>query len=814
LTLDARPGGRFVAAVGLLSAAIPGYEVSLMRVLLVASWHHFAFLVLSCALMGFGASGTLLYSLRRVVAGRTEAVLFWVVLASAAAMPLCTGAASHVPIDARLAPALLARQALNWIVFWALLTLPFLAGAAGIGAALLGAGRRSGLVYGANMIGAAAGALAAPALMGTVPPAWLPAVFGAAAWVGAAILWSGPRRAAGLGGCAVGVMLLLAFDPPAVRMDQFKRGALMGDLAAAGSVRLAGRVLGARAVVEAYRGDVLHDAPFLSPGSVPPRVSVLLADGHTAGAVLDARSAREATAMDGALAAFAYALAPPRPRVALLGEVGGQNAWLALRREAVSIDLVQPDANLLRLLGEALRDHGGGVLEQPGVRAHVTEPRHFIEHASASFDLIQLSSLETSAAGSGGVGGLAEDHLATVGGLRACLSRLSPQGVLAVARGIQDPPRDNIRIAATMIEALRHRGADEPGAHLIVVRDFLAVCTVARVTPWSPIEVEHVRRLCCERQLTPVWFPGVRPQELNAPDALPPAPDGVGDWYHHAVVRLLGHGRSFIDEYAFDVRPPTDDRPFFADFFRWRALGAMRRAYGEQWPARSELAFLFVVAAGALAAAAGAGATVVPLCFLGPDVGRGRGALWVYFGALGLAYLLLEMVFISRLYVVVGDAVRAAAVAIGAFLFFSGVGSLASARLSPRRGATPLIVACLVLVGALELWLVPRVGSMIGSEPLWLRLAGAALLLAPLAFLMGFPMPMGLCRLGEGGVAWAWAVNGFASVLAAPLAMAIAMTWGYRTAGVAALCLYVVAAMASSRLPIPAPSPRSGEGPG
>ncbi len=795
-----------VLAVGLVSAALLGYEISLMRVLLVASWHHFAFLVLSCALLGFGASGTALFAARRLVERRTGAAVFVLALAAAVAMPLCTGLSQEIGIEARSAPALLGRTVWRWVLYWALLTVPFFLGAAAIGAALLPAGRSAGLVYGANMLGAAAGALVAPALMVAVPPAWLPIVFGAVAWLAAAVLVRGAVRVAALAVCAGAVALWIALDPPQVRVDPFKRGAILAERAAEGQVTLVGRRIGPRAVVEAYSGPILHDAAFLSPQRTPPAVSVILADGHTAGAVYEVSHVDEAAVVDGALMAFAWQLAPPAPRAALLGETGGQNLWLAARRGASAIDAVQPDPNVLALLRGPLHQRGGAVLDLPALRAHVAEPRHFIEHASGGggFDLIQLCGLESSAAGSGGIGGLAEDHLVTVEGLTACLRQLSPQGLLAVGRAIQDPPRDNIKLAATFIEALRRAGATDPGMHLVIVRDFLAVCTIARASPWGPQDAERIGALCRERQLTPVWFPGVLPEELNRPDELPAAPDGVGDWYHYATRRLLsGDAAAFIGDYAFDVRPASDDRPFFADFFRLRSLPGMRRAWGDQWPARAELAFLFVLAAAAVATVVGAAATVIPLSFVRLGAGAPeRCALSLYFGFLGLAYMLLEMVFLSRLTQLVGDAVGAAAVTIGGFLFFSGIGSVLSRRVEPERArAAAGLVAAVVAVGAAELWILPVAAPALGGLSEWGRLAASIGLLAPLAFLMGFPMPLALARLSGGQVAWAWGCNGFASVLAAPLAMVVAMTWGYTAAGAAALLLYAGAALLYARLP-------------
>ncbi len=799
---------RLLGAVFLVSAAVLGFELSLMRMLLVASFHHFAFLVISVALLGFGASGTALLVFRSRAMRGADGALFALCIAAAASMPLCAAIIRHVPLEARIVPALLAKQAGSWVLVWAVLTIPFFLGAAAAGLGLMLAPKRAGAVYGANLLGSAAGALAAPAAMTIVPPAWLPVACGGAA-LGAAAVLAGARpvRWVAAAAAVIAVAGWLALDPPRIAVDPFKDAARMSRLAAQGSVARVGRAIGPRAVVEAYRGPVLHDLPFLSVGRAPPPLGVLLCDGNLAGSVLEVSDPQDAAAVDGKLSALPYDLIASGPRVALLGEGGTANVWLAIRRGAASIEVVQPDANVVRLLRGVLHDSGGAVLDDPRVRVRVAEPRHFVASSAGPFDLIQVSALEAQPAGSGGVGGLAQDHLVTVEGIAACLRRLGPDGVVAITRGIQLPPRDNLKILAPILAALRRLGAASPEAHIVVVRDYLAVCTIARSSPWPPESTDAVRAACRARQLTPVWWSGVTPQELNQPDALPQPPDGIGDWYHHAMRELAGPQRDrFIAEWPFDIRPPTDDRPFFGDFCRLRSLSVLRAAYGDLWLTRADLGFVFVLAAAAAVAIAGIGATILPLGVLAREgAAARRGPIAAYFGAIGLAYLLLEMLILSRLSLIAGDPVRAAAVTIGGFLLFSGIGSFCSERVRRPGRTMPVIAGAIVLLGAAETVLLAAIGPAAGGLPPVARYVACLLVVAPLAWLMGFPMPLALARIGCGDngarIAWAWGTNGFASVLAAPLAQAVAMAWGWTAAAAAGLLLYAAAGVVFSRLP-------------
>ncbi len=800
-----RPGW----VVFFVAAGVLGFELSLMRVLLVASWHHFAFLVISIVLLGFGASGTALSLFRTKLLARGEGVLFALVLITATSMPVCLGVAQHVPIESRFVPALMWRQIGLWILYWFLLGVPFFIGAGAIGLALMTAGQNVGRVYAANLLGSAAGLMLATAAMNVIPPQWLPLWTGGLVLVGGAGLCptSVRRRIVATVVCAGAVAAQCVIDPPHIRIDPYKHGAYVRRLERQDQAERVAVAYGPRAVVEAYRSELFHDLPFLSVGAMPPAIMMMLADGHAAGSVLKIARPEDAEVMDFCLMAFPYNLTPANPKVLLLGEGGGTNVWLAARHQADVIHVVQPDANLISLLRGPLREHGGSVLDLPTVRLVTTEPRHFVEHTGERFDLIQFVTLESSAAGSGGVRGLAEDHLITVEGVGAAFRRLTDDGLLVATRGIQTPPRDNFKILATFAAALRGDGVAHPARHIVIVRDYLAVCTIAKTTPWTPQQTETVRRVCAERELTPVWFPGIRADELNRPDMMNGPPDEEGDWYHFAAKRLLSSTpERFIADWPFDIRPPTDDRPFFLDFCKVTRLNELKRAFGDMWLTRTELAFPFVLAAIVVVGVVGAVLTIVPLLFVREyGYGGGLGSILAYFAAIGLGYMLLEMAFLSRLTHWVGDPISAAAVTIGGFLLSSGLGSLSAQKFRGKPNKLiRAVVGGLILMGLLELIVVPTLAGAVGSLPYLARCGLAFGAVLPLGYLMGFPMPIGLARLDRAAPAtipWAWGINGFASVIAAPAAIAIGMSVGYTAAGGVALAVYVVPGLLFAKLP-------------
>jgi hypothetical protein len=788
--------------VFLLAASVLAFELALMRVLLVASWHHFAFLVISVALLGFGAAGTVLTFFRKRLLSAGVACLFWLAVATAASMPLSIWIAQWVPITSRFLPSLFWRQSGGWLLYWLTLFIPFFLGAAGIGLALMRAGKEIPRVYAGNLLGSGVGVVLATVGMWLLDPALLAAAAGCLA-LGSALCvpWMGwPKRVGVVSLAALLSAALIFVTPLEIRSDPYKYQSYLQQLQRQGLARQLAGTIGPKGVAAVHQSDLFHDLPFYTGAQSPPPMHVVTLDGHLAAVVPDLRAVQEAGFLRQTLSAAAYELISGQPSVLLLGDLGAANAWLAAFHGAVAIHVVHDHPQVHGLVRGSLQNHGAGVFDQPATRYIDAHPRHYVDHAAVHYDLIHLTAFESMAAGGGGIVGLGQDSLLTVEGIAACIERLYPQGLLVVSRGIQDPPRDNLKILATVAQALRSRGVEEPGRHLVVFRDYLAVCTLVKATPWQPAELGRVAALIEERHLTGVWFSDIPPGYLNQPDHLPGPPGDTNDWYATAAPLLFSHeAKSFIHNWVFDIRPATDHRPFFHDFSKLGSLPLFKAAFGDLWLTRTELAYVFVLIAAIAVGLVAALSTLVPLLFLKPGVAAANLASIVgFFSCLGLAYLMLEMAFLSKTTHIVGDPVQGAAVTIAAFLVFSGLGSwsIRGRGWSPRRFSLLVVglaaAAILVSLGAAPL------ARAMGGGPLVMRYGAAVLLIAPLAFLMGFPMPIGLARLQSSHAplfAWAWGINGFASVLAAPVAMLLAMVWGFQAVALLAAAAYPLAAV-------------------
>jgi spermidine synthase len=831
-----REPGRWwsIAAVFVLSAGLVGFELTLIRALAVTQWHHFSYFVISTALLGFGVSGTLLAFVGRRLARRFNVWATMLTLAFALSVYVCFRAAQALPLNPQFV-LFSGEQAGLLIVYHVLLLVPFLLGATVIGLALIHFGNRIHLVYGSNLLGSGIGGLGALLLMSVLPVERILLIVGiaglvaGAGWAAAALpdcskpVATGARcthapgqarvRSLVAATVAVGVALaVLALAWPMVlRIDSHKPLATALLLEKQGDAEHLLTRSSPRARLDVFASPLFHNTLFagftaLSP---PPSQLTVYVDGWSAGTVFRIDEPGEAEILDHTLMSVPYRLLE-RPRVLLLGEVGGANVWLAERWNADSVTVVNGNPQLVSLIAEELAELSGGVFARRGVETVAADPRLFLEAArQTDYDLIQLVSAEGMSVGVSGLLAIHEDYLLTREGLAIALRRLRPGGLMAVTRQQQDPPRDNVKLLLTLAESLESLGVSDPGAHIVQLRNYLAVITLASRGAFSDAQCEKILAVADKLQLDVEWLP-MAGFEAGEPHARIPGPPGESiSYYRYAAQEAFSPRRGdLIDDWVFDIRPATDERPYFYNFFRWGSIAALREAFGGAWFRKLELGYVAVVAILAEVVLVGGALILLPLLFRGRQDGgsrSGRLATGLYFFLLGLAYMSLEMLLIVRFSHFLGDPILSAGGVVSSFLVLSGLGSLLSRRLFRSLGkAIAVAVAGICALGAAYAFVLPSLFAAAASWSTGARMVVTVLLAAPLAFLMGIPFPSGMRRISQARpafVPWAWGINGFASVAAPPIGILLATSIGLTWATLLGGGLYLCAGLLAPRLP-------------
>ena len=788
-----------LAAVAVLSAAALGYEILLTRLFSIVQWHHFAFLAISVALLGFGASGTFLLVLGRRIRTGIEPFLALTALGFGLSAPVSFVIAERVPFNVLDAPW--SPGSLGWLlVIELLLAVPFFFAATGIGRALVVFRHRLSRVYAADLVGAGAGAAASVGVLYLVPAeraldfaCGLGAVAGLLALRGGG---PGPSRRPLLLLCVV-VLALAGFGVTGeLRISPFKPLPQALRVTGAELAETRSGPLGMVSAVE-NREVPFRSAPGLSlmaRAPVPEQVAVFVdADGPIP-IVRHDRSSPPPAYLTDLTSALPYRLVE-RPRVLVLGAGGGAAVLQALGAGSRSVDAVELQPHVVEMVRRRFREFSGGVYEHPAVRVRIADPRAFVEGSGDEYDLVQVIALGSSTAG---LHALEAERLLTVEAVRAVLARLSESGVAAFTVRTRLPPRDGIRLLATVLDALEAESSGSAGDRIAWIRSWSTATLVVGRAPLSGARREAVRAFAAARAFDLIHVPGMASGDANRFNVLD------RPYFHEAAQRLLdGRREAFERDYKFDIRPATDDRPYFRSFFRWAHAPEILRLSRQGGIGLLDVGYLALPAALIQAVVASAALILLPLLVVRRERGGARrwSALAGFF-CIGLAFLLIEIAFIGRFTVILSHPVHALVVVLAGFLVFAGAGS----HLSARRGSDASITGPVVGIAAIATvyaLLSPWLTSVLIGAPPAVKVAAAMALIAPLATLMGMPFPRALARLDAVApslLPWAWGINGCASVIGAVLATLVAIHLGHTVVIGAGVVLYLLAAVFVGRM--------------
>lgn len=799
---------RLLLAILLVSAAAIGYEILLMRALSITQWHHFAWMVISLALLGYGASGTAIALASRWLEPRFESIFALSAWLFSVSMLLCFMLGQRVPFNA-LEVVWEPRQMLYLGLMYVAYMLPFFFAAACIGLAFSCRSQWLERVYLFDLLGAGVGAAVIVGLLFVLP---LPAALLLLACqpLLASMLLASMEKphlarlwplAVLQFAWAVALALIAASDLPELRMSPFKGQSQALQTAGASVVTRRSSPLAQLVVVESSRIPIRH-APGLSftTRHMPPEQLAVFADGDGMSVINRWKGEHKSIAYLGDVSsALPYALLPAgSASVLVLGAGTGSDVLQALYHDAANIDAVELNPQMLELVRETFADFAGPVYDDPRVTVHLDEARGFVAQSAQRYDLVQLGLLDSFAASGSGVQALNENYLYTVEAIGKYLEHLRPDGLLSITRWLRIPPRDSLKLLATVIEALRRAGVEHPEQRLAAIRGWNTLTLLVKNSELNANEIEAIREFSSRRSFDTVFYPGMPASEANRYNQL------KRPWFYEGTSALLGgQGEAFTRQYKFNIEAPADDRPYFFNFFRWRVLPEVLSLRERGGAGLVEWGYLVPAATLVQAALAGSLLILLPLAFAPKNWPRGIGRrAGGYFFLLGLAFLFVEIVFIQRFILFLSHPLYAVAVVLSGFLVFAGLGSGLSKRLAERirrEGHSPVrlvmaAIALLSLVYALALpWLFERLIGMPDAAKIVLSL----LLIAPLAFVMGMPFPLGLALLARRApefIPWAWGINGFASVISTALAILLAIEFGFTAVLLLALILYAAAA--------------------
>jgi hypothetical protein len=785
--------GRLDVGIFLVSFAVLLTELLLTRIFSVTMFYHLSFLVVSLAMLGFGASGLIV---NLAPGGFPKEKLF--LHAALGSVFFAITSVAAIGVSFRL-PISLDSSAANWArigAVYLMCAIPFLFGGLVVSLILTHRPAEANRLYFADLLGAALGCVALiPATNGLGAPSAVLLAAAIAATAGAVLAPpSAPSLrhvASALAGLLIVGLLtngrLHWYDvrfvkgvrqPPtlALRWNSFSRVEVVGT---------------PRTLWMARPPNFPGFSARLDPDFAIPEVGLRYdADASTQITYFDGDPRRieflryDVTSSPYQLRHYQSAL--------VIGPGGGRDILTALSFGTGAITGVEINPITVDLMRTRFSTFTHGLYNEfPGVTIVTDDGRSFLRHGDARYDLIEASLVDTWAASAAGAYALTENSLYTVDAFSDYFDHLNRDGVVCFNRWFANPPVESLRVVVLAREALARRGIENPSDHIIVVRtdpDETGMSSLGsilvKLSPFSPSEIAGVQAFATDMGFLLPYVPGQKGNEFS--DLLGP------------------RSAEMVASYPYDLSAVSDDRPFF-----FSRVPILPRILSLLHLSRSRLGSMPLdlggrTLLGSVVAAASATVLLLLLPFwgkrrratrAGTKTARNEGLWALYFASLGLGFILIEIVLIQRFSLFLGYPVYSLSVVLFTMLLSSALGSLVSGRF---KAPSSLSLVLVVLASALILYAValpPALAAARGAT-IAARIGVTVAVIAPLGFLMGMPFPSGIRHAGARSkelVSWAWAVNGGASVFGSTLSVVISMARGFTATFVAGTLVYAVA---------------------
>lgn len=841
---------KLFAGIFFTAMSVLVFQVALTRVFSIIMWHHHAYLVVSVALLGFGASGSLLTGrgagrmTERATARSLSQYTLWCCIAIAASFFVVT--------RLRVNSMELMSDPWSFLGFLAcllVLALPFLLAGLAIGTCLVRFSNQAGILYCVDLVGAAAGALITPLLLsrlGITATVMAAATLAAAGAVGFSAL-SGRRFLAGaVVLLTMGTLVCAGFAGNRLfwevrfapsKQHMFSNSVADPDIIRVYSIKIpflkARNLLLKRTVPDMSNRVLLHSSvaqvdvwparrmPMMVAGDFgdidrqTSRIRMVTQDGTNPTYLFaDASDLSRYPSLDDTQVASAYvalgASGRNNPEVLVIGIGGGIDVMIALFHDAASVTAVELNKAMIHMVTDRFADFIGNLFSDPKINLIHEDGRSYLNRTDRKYDLIQLTGVDTLSALASGAYTLSESYLYTVESIKIMYAGLKDGGCICYSRmsiPLYKHPRETIRLANTVRTALEELGVPEPWKHVVILQGDIWASTMIRKGPFTLAETQALEEFSRNENFCGMIFNPLSTQ--GGPDHSQAGKHGPKFDERLAIIKgyynLLLRGESeqravFVENYPFNLAPPTDNKPFFFNYYKftnirhWWGLGVkgkMIAQYVPELPAGHMVLLVSLLQITVLALVLILG----PAWFLKTKGIRTRHKLrtFAYFSALGLGFIFVEIALMQKFILFFGHPAYAISVVLAGLLAFSGAGALFSSRLAPDKKVimkTCMVIAVLCVANALliDFLLRPLLGM-----PLGLRMVLALLFIAPTGFVLGIPFPLGIRILDKQDpdlIAWGWAINGFFTVLGSILAIIFAMTVGFKIVLVGAGLVY------------------------
>lgn len=762
---------RIFWGISLITLSVLMLELSLTRLFSATMYYHFAFMAISLALFGSGASGVFIYIVQRRL--KPERTGQWL-SAAAILFALSNLFSLYVILDNPLTFDTGPENYYRLARIYGASALPFFFAGCAVTLAITRLATEISKLYVFDLAGAALGCLLLIPVLNTIGAINIVLLVSALAAIAGVLFGIASEGNRAVAVCslvlAFGLAGLVVYNSNTHRIDIRKSKGFEEKRVLFSKWNSFSRI-----TVE---------------GSFDTTVEIKIDADAATGISKDASNSAIHQDERNSLSALAHNLKRDA-NVLIIGPGGGNDVMSARVFGQKDITAVEINPIIAHdvMSSDPFKSYSGSIYQQPNVRLVVDEGRSFIRNSKDRYDIIQATMVDTWAATAAGAFSLSENNLYTVEAFKDYVTHLTDDGVLTMTRWYFEPPDQLLRLITLTRTMTSELGISNPARHIMLVRDARTgydrtpATYIFKRSEFTDNEVRAIEDVAGRNDFQLLFTPLTRPS--NVFTQMIEAPDPAALWA----------------TFATNVEPTRDNNPFFFNSVRLSNLSKVLEGTTGEWQKTN-------LGTSILFALFGITTVLVLLFIIGPLVlVRGRAlatgvgtklAYLLYFACLGAGFIIVEVAMIQKFILFLGHPVYSLAVVLFSVLAFSAIGSYLSGRVSQERLTPALMKLLVVLVALVFVYIVALPPIFYGLVGLAreIRIVLAVVLMAPLAMVMGMPMPIGIRLLARNApeiIPWAWGVNGATSVMGSVGALVIAILSGFNQALMIGAGLYLLA---------------------
>jgi len=813
IMVTAKKDNDFPLYIGIFffSTSVLLFELSLMRVFSILQWNYLAFMIISIAFLGYGASGTFLSvfsSILKIAEGKKlyKYLLFFSLLFSSGSL-LSIFVISKVPFD--LYRITTDRYQLIYLgIYYLAIAMPFFFAGICISLAISKLPEKINKIYFCDLGGASIGCISFLVLANYISLSHLliiPPLLSFLASFLFSLKLKDKRSIIYIAGIFVFIILFSGAESfYSLPINPYKS---VFTLLRYPNSQIIDRQENSFARLEVVESEGVKYAPGLSlnfSGEIPEQLG-LVTDGDGLSAITrlegenDLESLEKIEFSDYISSALGFHLIGDKRKVLIIGPGGGLDILGGIYNKAEEIWGIEMNPDVKILLQNNYADYSGNIYNREGIKILTGEGRSVLKGLEQKFDLIQISLIGSSNTASGGFHSISENYLYTVEGFIDFWQHLSDGGSLSVTRWLKFPPREIVRLCSISLEALSRMGIERPENHLAVIRSWATSTLILSKKEIGEEEIRIIKDFCDKRNFDTVYFPGIKEEDANINHILEQS------YYYQEIDQLVNSFKGdelkdFYDSYFFNVSAVTDNQPYFFYTLKWENIPKIIKSTAN-WQPLVEWGNLIIFVTFIQGIIFSIIFIFLPLILkrFPATKRKAKVPFLLYFASLGLGYMLLEISFIQKFILYLTNPSYSTSIIIFSFLFFSGLGSFYSKKMEKNYiGSLKIIILTLCVILLLYQIILPHIFNTTLKYSLLVRILITIGLIFPLGFLMGMPFPLGIRLVSsinqgkeKGLIPWLWATNSFCSIIASVSAVIIALFFGFKVVAILAALAYL-----------------------